>query len=226
MKNMLLTLLFISIFSLNGFSQSNWSLKGGLTSSYFTNAENSSPNIGFTLGIARKFTLKNNFSICGEVDFAIRNATLKDRAIMPYERYDKSDAYLWDIQVKIGFIDIPVLFQYSLQLNNKTNLVFFAGPSISIPILDFSELEKKEFYEEYDPNNPSGREYDFWFGDGEKNSAFWSNDTKIIYNFGFDFSYLNYIIELRYVLDKRNVYRIDNISEIHNEINSIYLYII
>lgn len=224
MKNILLTLLFLSISSLNGFSQSNWSLKGGLTSSYFTNAENSSPGLGLVLGVSRKFSLKENFSINGGINFATRGAILKNRSIAPYtDGVIKLDAYSWDIHLKLGFIEIPVLFQYSVPLNNKTNLIFFTGTSFSIPILDFTKLEKKEYIEEYDPNNPSGREYDYYFGDGEKTFTLVSNTPKFIFNFGCKISYSDYFIELRYILDTSGVYRIDNISGVHHKMNSIYI---
>ncbi len=217
--------LFICLFGLQSYAQSKWSIKGGLTISYFTNIDKSEPGLGFTVGIARDFNLKENFSIIGEIDFALRNATLNDRTIVPYEQYNKINSYYWDIKLRMGFIDMPILFQYLFHLNDKTNLIFFAGPSFSIPILDLSKIEKKGFFEEYDPDNSSEERYNFWFGDGEEHSAFWSNDTKIIYNFGCKIVYLSYFIEFKYILDTRNVYYIDNISRVNHGMNSIYILI-
>ena len=223
MKKIIIFYLFLLLFIYQVFSQKMWELKGGFSYSNFENLSNSSPNYGLILGISRKFNLKWNFFIRGEIDFAMRNATLNDRSIKPYERFNKSEVFLWNIHLKLGFVDIPILIQYLLPLKSEPNVIIFTGPSFSIPILDFSTIEKKKFYEEYDPNNPNSTEYDFWFGDGERNSAFWSNDLKVIYNFGLNLSYSKYIVEFRYVLDTRNVYRIDNISDINNGINSIYI---
>ena len=221
MRKILLIFIFLSVFSLNGFSQSNWRLKGGLTLSYFTDADNSSPGLGLMLGLSRKFILKNNFSICGEVNFATRGAILENRSISPYTS-ETEYAYTWDIHGTIGYIDIPILVQHTSLLKNKTNLTFYIGPSFSIAILDFTKFEKRDFIEIYDWNNPSKIEYDYAF---QEESTFGNNFIGFSLDFGIDLSFTNYLIELRYVVDTRNVYYFKDLSEVNHKMNSIYILI-
>ncbi len=210
--------MFVFLSSFNVFPQSNWELKSGLNYTNFIDAINSSPKLGFTLGMSRKFKLYNKFSISAEADFALKGAILEKRKIEPYAgNLEKQDAYSWDIHGYIGFIEIPVLIDYSFPVNNRINFSIFIGPTYSIPLIDFSKFKKIDFIEEYDPNNPSGTDYDYGYW---QESGFGNNTSSLLLNLGFDISYDTYIFECRYVLDKRDIYYFSNLSTVYESMNT------
>ena len=220
MKKLLLILLFVFLLSFKAFPQNKWEIKGGLNYTNFVSVKNSSPKIGYTLGIARKIKIYNNFSFSGEVDFVSKCAILKNRKISPYTEVDEQDAYSWDIHGSIGYLEFPILIKYSFPIYKRYNLTLFMGPSYSIPIIDFTKFEKREFLEVYNPDNPSGMVYDYGFG---QESGFGNNTTSFIFNFGFDLSYLNYFFELRYVLDNREIYNFSNLSEVYAKVSTFQI---
>ena len=213
--------LFVFLLSFNVFSQSNWELKGGPNYTYFVDAINSSPKIGFTLGLSRKFNLYKKLSLSAEADFTLKGAILEKRKIEPYAgNLEKQNAYSWDIHGSIGFFEIPVFIDYSFPVNNRINFSILIGPTYSIPLIDFSKFKKIEFIEEYDPNNPSNTVYDYGY---LQESGFGNNTSTFLLNFGFDISYDTYFFEFRYVLDKRDVYHFSNLSAVHKRMNSFQI---
>ncbi len=220
MNKLLLSFSFLFLLIFNAYPQNSWEIKGGINYAYFVNVKNYSPKIGYTLGIARKINLYNNFSVSGEVDFVSKGAILKNRKISPYTEVDEQDAYSWDIHGSIGYLELPILIKYSFPIYKRYNLILFMGPSYSIPIIDFTKFKKREFLEVYDPKNPSGMVYDYDFN---QESGFGNNTSSFIFNFGFDISYLNYFFELKYVLDNRVIYNFSNLSEIHAKLSTLQI---
>jgi len=218
-KKISLCFLFLFVFSIKAFSQNKWEIKGGPNYTYFDDAKSSSPKVGLSLGVARIFKLNNYFSISGEVNFVTKGAILEQRAVIPYA-VEKQNSYSWDIHGFIGYLELPLFIEYSFPISNIYELTLFMGPSYSIPMLDFTKFNKKDFIEVYDPNNPSGMNYDYNF---EQESGFGNNTSRFIFNLGFDVSFTNYFIELRYVLDNREFYNFNNLSEVSEKLNSFYI---
>ena len=136
--------LFFSIllFSYAAKSQSRIGLKAGLNLANQTKSIsipqlpstklNTEPFVGYQLGVLYKSKLSKSLSLSAETNFSVigSSMTLTD-----------SDGKIYDTNEKLGYIELPLTLQYSL---NK--LYFGAGPSIEIKI--FSKLvgfENKTF---------------------------------------------------------------------------------
>ena len=136
--------LFFSIllFSYAAKSQSRIGLKAGLNLANQTKSIsipqlpstklNTEPFVGYQLGVLYKSKLSKSLSLSAETNFSVIGSSMS---------LTDSDGKIYDTNEMLGYIELPLTLQYSL---NK--LYFGAGPSIEIKI--FSKLvgfENKTF---------------------------------------------------------------------------------
>lgn len=221
MKKLFLIICYLLLFFTYSPTQNKFRLTMGSTISYFLNAENSSPKLGLAIGISKKFYLYKKFSLYTGLGFASRGAILKNRTIAPYAA-DPTDAYYQDIHGMLGYLEVPAAIQYEIAVSKKIKIKAFIGPIFTFPVMDLTHFDKKEFFNVYIPGESDIFDYDFWL---EQDSGFNNNITKTGLAFGLRFIYKKYALELRYVLDNRDVFHFKNLSEVHQKMNSIYFLI-
>jgi Outer membrane protein beta-barrel domain len=214
---------FIFLINFNLQSQTNWQFKAGPNYTRFNSEKDTSPKIGYMLGVAKRFNIYDDLSVYGELDFIAKGAILKDRNVRPVVgNLEPRNAYKWDISGYLGYIELPILLSYTFPFLNNYNFRLFLGPSFSIPVKDLSNFDKKNFIETVDPFNLPSTKYEYNF---EEESVFGNNSIMIIYHLGFDISYSNYSVELRYILDSRNNYYFKNLSKVNDKLNTFQLLI-
>ncbi len=213
--------LFLSLLLLlnPSFSKNKFYFFAGSTISYFLNAENSKPQIGISFGICKSFHIYKNYYITGELSYSTRGAILENRTIAPYT-VEPTEAYYWDIHGMIGFLEIPVEFQYEYSISNNIKVIPFAGPTILIPMHDFTKLDKRNFFEIYYPDQTDNLKYDLSFEEGP---TLRGNVFKMGLMIGLGINYKKVVLAVKYLLDRRPVYYFDKLSEIRHRINSFYI---
>lgn len=219
MKKLFFTFFFLLLFFNFSIAQSKFRFTIGPTISYFLNAENSSPKIGLAIGFRKDFHLYKRLALSTGVNFASRGAILENRTIAPYSGEPSEEAFYWDIHGMIGYLEFPIVIQYAIQVTQKAKLIPLLGPVLSIPIKDLSHFEKKEFFNIYIRGQSNPIDYDFNFG---PESVFLNNYLKIPFTFGFHVVYKKLDFEIRYILDNRETYHFDSLSEVHYKIHSLY----
>ena len=221
MKNLLFVFCSLLLFFNPSYAQGKIRLAIGPTISYFLNTEDTRPKVGISIGIVKDFHLYNKFLLSAGIGFASRGAILENRTIAPYASQPK-DAFYQNIHCMLGYIEIPTTIQYEISDLKKIKFKPFIGPIFTFPVVDLTHFEKMKFFNVYTPGQSNILDYDFWF---EQESVFRNNITKVGFTFGLRISYKKYNIELYYVLDNRDVFYFNNLSEIHKKMNSIYFLI-
>ena len=120
----------------------------------------------------------------------------------------------------MGYLDLIIIIKYNFLLTKKYFVSLYAGPSYSIPLIDFTKYKKKKFLEVFDPNNPSPFKYDYSF---LQESGFGNNNSNILLNIGFQIHYLYYLLDVRYLINNDKNYWFDNITPINSKINTFYI---
>jgi len=92
------------------------------TISYFLDAKNSSPRIGLAIGFRKDFRLYKRLALSAGINFASRGAILENRTIAPYSSEPSEEVFYWDIHGMIGYLEIPLIIQYTIPLTQKVKL--------------------------------------------------------------------------------------------------------
>ena len=101
----------------------------------------------------------------------------------------------------------------------------------TFPVVDLTRFEKREFFNVYTPSQSNLLNYDFWFEEDSGHKSYIEagllslKATTAGFNFGFQIGYKKYALEVRYVLDGRNVYQFDSLSEVRYKMHSMYVLI-
>lgn len=221
MKRLFLILCFLLLGHSYSFAQGKFNISLGPTVSYFLEAKNAKPKVGIVLGINREFHLYKKFSFSAGVSFASRGAMLQNRTIAPYVS-EPTDAFYQDIHGMIIYLEFPLLVHYEVPISKRITIMPIIGPALTYAISDLSHFEKKRFFKVRIPGEGLS-DYDFW---AEQESTFRHNlESVLLINFGIQFQYSRYAIEIRYVMDNRDSYYFDSLAEVHNEMNSLYFLI-
>jgi hypothetical protein len=155
-----------------------------------------------------------------------RGAILENRTIAPYVT-QPTDAFYWDIHGMIGYLEFPVLAQYKIFISKKIKIMPILGLVFSFPVKDLSHFEKKQFFKVKVPGQGLS-EYDYWF---EQESGFGDNlniknvSKIVVLNFGIQIQYSRYIFDIRYIMDNRNTYHLDSLSDVSYKMHSVYFLI-
>ena len=123
------------------------------------------------------------------------------------------------IHALVDFLQIPSFLKYNFI--NKWNIEFdvFAGYFVAIPVVDTTQLKMKDYYKEYNPNNPEDRNYPFEYYDSDEH---WFGIRTGGYKLnkgielGILINYNKYYIELKYTRDLQvygAVYQISSINK-------------
>lgn len=217
------TAVLIPILFLNSFifASNQIYIKAGPNVSYFLDAKNSSAMMGYALSINKEFILFKELATSVGLGYAQRGAVLKDRTISPYYTGTDADAYYWDIEGRIGYIEFPLLIIYDFNLKNYVKLNLFMGLNLSNPIQDLSRFKQNDLFMIYNAINNPNHFYlvDYHF---EQESGFGNNKWEKIYNAGVRIQYRRMGLEFNYQINNKDVYNFSNVSKIYFKIYSVY----
>lgn len=130
MTNHIRHLILLIILSSTLFAQNSFGIKGGVIKSELQNTDYD-PYTGFTFGILKEFDIAYNFSLQLELDYSQRGADLGEVNVRGIYLYP--DVYLYKVNIKLGYIELPVLLKYNIHINENFQLGPYAGASIGIP---------------------------------------------------------------------------------------------
>ena len=128
----------------------------------------------------------------------------------------------------LGYIEIPVNIKYEIPYSKTIMFNPFVGPIFTFGVVDLTHFDKKELFNVYTPGQSNLSNYDFWFEEGSGHEGFAEAGILSIkaatagLNLGFQIGFKKYDLEFRYVLDGRKVYHLENLSEVHYSMHSIY----
>jgi hypothetical protein len=155
------------------------------------------------------------------IGYTTRGATLENRTIQPYHIVGDIDAYYWDIQGNIGYIDIPIHLKYGFKLNRKLTLSPIIGITCSIPKKDYSKFKQIKFYKIYNSDNNDWFDYNYHF---EQESGFENNSIRYIYDFGLGIQYLQYSLNIVYNFNETQEYYFKYLEAVKYKMSSITIY--
>jgi len=204
------------------FAQHNIFIKAGSNVSWFLNAENSKPKIGYSFCIEKGFKLFKGIFLDVGIGYTTRGAVLENRTIQPYNPPSTyTDAFYWDIQGNIGYVDLPILLKYNYRINTKLSFNPIVGMTIAIPTNDYSTIKQKKFYKIKDARIHDYYDYDYHF---EQEEGFGNNKVRYICDFGFSVNYSQFSINLLYSFDNTQEYSFDRVDTIKYNMNSMTIY--
>jgi len=131
--------------------KSKW-VKYGVNYSYFRSEEGNS-NSGVIFGLGKDFFPIDSFHgfLGFELNFVRKKVLLENRNLSIGFLPDVEGMVNSDIQMSVGYLEIPIRFGYFSRLSKLTGFKIYAGPSISLPIDNESKIKYKEsIYFEYD----------------------------------------------------------------------------
>ena len=201
----MLTLLSFS----NVFSQDMWKFKGGINFSWFEDANHSSSGVGYIVEVQRSINLSGYYDLLIGFNLQSRSGVLYDRTIS-YVLPDLSrEISLTDIHASVAYIEIPLVFGYTLSLP-YISFFPYVGGSLSFILADNTSFERKRLlYTNEEISELLRPDY------SEKiESTFGNNHTDFIVNLGLELQLKHYIIEIRYIIDLRNAIWVDKIDKL------------
>ena len=175
-------------------SQNKYLARLGGTISNFYDEVNSGNIYAPVIGISREWSLYGGLSIACEFNYVFRGGVIKNK---PIGFWTEIDIYNHDIYASIGYIDIPLMLKYYLNVQQKTKFFFSFGPSYGHPLYDNSDLKQKEFLFRYVPLDRDDAEKDFEYLYVQE-SSFGQENNRSFINFGFGGQYKEYQVEFRY----------------------------
>jgi len=204
------------------FAQHNIFFKAGPSYSWFVNAENSSPIIGYSIGVEKGFHLFKGLFFDVGIGYTTRGVALENRTIQPYQTEGIDiNAYYWNLYGKIGYLEFPLHLKYKFPLSKEITIAPIIGITKSFPSKDYSNLKQENFYKTYNSNINDWYDYDYHF---QQESTFGNNPERYLYNFGFEVYYMKYSLNLIYNIDDTLYYYLKNLDDIKYRINSITIY--
>ena len=157
-----LCLLMLSTFSIAQ-SELTFGIKGGVNfTGFHTGSSTYTNEFGINIGGIAEYTISNRFSVQAELLF--------NQKAGGYSFKDNSNLFLGNVDLKLGYIDIPILAK--VYLGNKFS--FQVGPQIGLNISEKTE-----------------------FNGAEVESEVKTLDTAIVGGFGYQFD-LGLFIQTRY----------------------------
>lgn len=227
MKKLFCLILFLTLFTSYLNAQSGCLLSGSIIKAginYSTLRDSDSDfKLGYTFGIGKEWHVIKNASITSEINYTIRGGILKDKPIIG-NLDDYQDIYSHDINVSVGYIDIPLLLKYSSPIKNDVYIQLYIGPSFSMPISDNSDTKERQFLFFYDPHDPDKNnkikdiKY-FW----KQESEFSIFNFDYVYNVGVEFKWSRFSAELRYSYGNEELGFVDMITEVKKKSHAINL---
>src|SRR5438477_8460785 len=145
MKKILLLFITLSAFGQNAYCQNTFGLKAGLNLSNqaktFMTPQNATPQLhetkplwGYQFGVFYKAKVNSTWAISAETNFSLVGSRTQ---YLTEEQILNPDGVIHYFNDKIGYIEVPVTLQYTL---NK--LYFGAGPGIAFKV--FSKITNFE----------------------------------------------------------------------------------
>lgn len=225
MKKLLILFIFFYLLTDPLNAQSGFMLKAGVNYSTLRNSDADFKR-GYTFAIGNDWSIIKNFAISSEINYTTRGGIFNDKPIKSDLYFSPPyDVYSYDIYISVGYIEITYNFKYSLPIDKHIHIQLYAGPAVSLPILDYSDTKYRKFLFYYDPSDPEKAkkikdiEY-YWMQD----SGFYSKfNLDYIYNFGVCLTCSKLIIELRYNRANKEIGYVDMISEVHKKSHAIHL---
>lgn len=203
-------------------AQNQWYIKGGCNLSNLAKTNGASSGNGYTIEIGREWVLIGDLNIISGLDYVMRNTKIVNKAISPQIYIDEfpsgNEVYLNDIIIKYIFYEIPVILNYKYKFNNDIGIKLKAGFTYSIPHKDFNRIREKNFLFNYDFDT----DYEFEYSKTpEPVSSFYDDD--FLYNFGIEFNYLKYGLDLQYIIDSREKIRVYSLSPFKIDMRSFQI---
>jgi len=221
MKKLIFVLL--TFFSISFAQKENhWFLKGGLVYTTLTPSSDVDPKIGHLVGFGGEAALPYNFLISLEINYLVKGATIEKKPLAPrlyFDNYpDGLRVYNHNIHCYITYLEFPFLLKYKLDLDKSISLRIFTGISYSIPLKDYSRLEKRTYQFTHDPDG----DYPYEYGQSIE-PKFESYKSGIIYRVGFELLINSFGISLSYGMDSRDEIFCTFVSPIHKNMKNLQL---
>ncbi len=199
-------------------------IKGGLTFSNFQNVSDSSQP-GKTMGIGWDWVFGKNSSIITfgfDLCYTERGGILKDRKIIT--NYYQSTVYLnsYDLNVKVGFIDVPLNASINIPIKEKLKLKLTFGKSLPIAINDKSKLKNEKLLMELDKGweqDPEITELVDYVDAGE--SSLGSQKLKLsdwLYSISIEYSHIGF--QIQYLNEGQYLSRVLNFTQLNEKMHS------
>jgi len=146
--------LIIIFFLFNSVSaQEKYKISLGINFATYLSTE-SKINYAYKVGLQRNWYFSDKLSVSSGLIYNVKKATLLERTVKPLYFGSPENVYSFDIVTKIGYLDVPIIFQYSiLKLKLVDSFIYF-GPSILIPITDNSKVVRRKELYLYHPSHP------------------------------------------------------------------------
>ena len=195
MKRIMPLLLISILMPISIKARTNTYIKTGINISFFRTDEGKSEP-GFCFGVSREFypiRSFNGFLGLGlnyqQKKYILENRTWSTNYFDP----DDSDINLGNINVNVSFIEIPVMFGYSVNINDSFTSSIYAGYGLSIPISEHTKCSNVKIIP-LEPEKRGTYEFDYILLD--------ENYTTISQNFHFGarLSYKRFAIILNYAM--------------------------
>jgi hypothetical protein len=222
MKTIILNIATI-IFIQGVFAQNQWSAHIGINYSTFYDDTQSNWLPGLNIGFEKDWGILEDLSLQLQLMYSIKGGILTEKLIGPYGDFIQ-DIYLNDIIVRVGYLDIPLSFNYQFYTERNWNVSLLLGYFINIPIADYSKIEKTKFMFTYDPDNEDHQKIKFEYLPFDQ-SGFGIFNEKYKLNqgirLGLRLILQDYIFTLIYNKDLTHVGYVDTISIIDKHIHTI-----
>ena len=201
--------------------QAKYNLKVGTNFSKIQE-NGSEPKTGITFGIGKNWSLFGNFKIGTDLLFTTRGGILKDKSFSLNPSISQ-DVYTLDIHVCVGYLELPLMVKYSIFNRRNINIMLNLGPSIAIPVLDFSKTANGKHLFFFIPDDPENIVNNVEYG-WNIDSEFYSEKVyfDVQYNLCTEIQLSNFSFELRYSHGNRDIGPVELITPIHKKLNSFH----
>lgn len=118
-------------------------VKLGVNISSFRNEEGKSEP-GICFGVGKEFYPIRSFNgfFALELSYVRKKVTLKDRTWpTDFQFPEYGEVRIGDIQISVGYIEIPLRIGYLLKVSKNTHLKFHSGISLSIPVNNKTKIK-------------------------------------------------------------------------------------
>ncbi len=141
MKKMTLIILLLVMTSHQSMAKNSWGLSAGVNMSRFSDVS-SELKPGFHLGLVRERMLNDNSALEYGLIATSKRTLLKEKT-RGWAGWG-NDVFLWDIDVNIIYLQLPILYKKYLPVYND-QIFFSVGPVFSLGVSDQSQNNQVRF---------------------------------------------------------------------------------
>jgi hypothetical protein len=211
-KKYFIPLIFVFLLMIPQIGKASWGLKIGPNYSYLKKPTYSEPGINVMYGISKDWSIYRWIQLRTEFLISYSSTFLRNRSVHtidPYIRFpclpnEPITISYFDIDIQLGYLDIPLLLKAEKLLRKNLNIGLEIGYSLKFPLKDASKntivrrIESTELTEEERQN------FRFEYRCTNNNENYSYHGKGFCPNFGMYVNYMKFQIGLRYQIDSVN----------------------